>query len=436
MTTETEIWNMVTGNLRSRLPKNDIDTWLSRACLRKLEKKNNLAVIEVPNKFVANWIRDNYLGDIKKSFQSVLHDIPDIHFTYIKDKSSKSPYKLSKHKFNLFKNNLNKSMTFDNYVIGDCNRFAYSSAMEISNRPGMHYNPFFVFSESCRGKTHLLNAIGNHMLRNDPSVRVQYVHSKNLISDFHYSVKNNYFNNFIKKYHNLDVLLLDDIDQLANRNSLQVEFLSIFNKLYENKKQIVITGNRPPTRLKNFKPQLKSRLGWGLITDIANMDYQTKIQIVNIKTNYSNIHIPGDIISYLVKSNNDLKKLLKNIVRLETYISLNSGDINLSQVRSIIRNRDSGEIDIRDILSITSGYFNISVTDLVSDKKKKVYSYPRHMAMYLCRKHKELSFQEIGHQFGDRDHSTVLHAVKKIDQLKEKRKDVKEDLNNIENLLI
>ncbi len=425
---------MIIDILRPKLSPSEIKTWFSKTTL-KIVENNNAAIIEVPNKFVANWLKDNYLNDIKKSLKSILNHTADIEFRTTQKDFPISAQINPKNKQGSFKNNLNSSMTFDNYITGGCNRFAFYSALEISNRPGRHYNPLFIFSESSMGKTHLLNAIGNHFYNKDQHLRVKYVNSKKFISDFNISLRNNYFNDFRQNYHDIDILLFDDIHHLINRYRLQEEFLSIFNHLYGDNKQIAITGDRPPNRLKDINPQLKSRLGCGLITEIKEIDSETKINIINYKFNDVNIDIPNDIISFLVKSNNDMNKLLKNIVRLKTFISLNNGNINLSSVKSIIKNRDSVEIGIKDIKSITSNYFNISITDLISNKKKKIYSYPRHLAMYLCRKYTNLSLQEIGYQFGDRDHSTVIYATKKIERSKMKDKEMRDDLTNIEKIL-
>ena len=434
MTIETGIWNRITESLRSKLSGPEIETWFSQATLGRLED-NNVAIIEVPNKFVARWMRENYLKDIKNSFKSILKETPEIYFRTFKKDKSKISYKLNNNTKYYTPHYLNKSMTFSNFITGDCNRFAFSSALEVSKKPGDHYNPLFFFSKSGVGKTHLLNAMGNYCYNNNPDSKVRYIHSKKMISDFNYFLRNNDVNGFRERYEDIDILLFDDIHYFSNRIKLQEEFLSIFNHLYSEKKQMVITSNHPPDRLKNIGSQLKSRLGWGLIVEIKATSYKTKMKIIHNKIRDHNLSIPNDIISFLAKSDGDLKKLLKDIVRLETYISLNKGDINLSLVNSVIKGRDHVEIGVKDIQSITSGYFNISISDLISEKKKKIYSYPRHIAMYLCRKYTKLSLQDIGYHFGGRDHSTVIYAIGKINSLKSKRKPIRDDLNHIENLL-
>ena len=436
MTEKNNIWKLVLESLESRLNRSEIKTWFSQTSCKQLD--GNIAVIEVPNKFVANWLRDNYLNDIKVSIKKITNEKPDIIFhSNMENKWSDITEKIHKKVKNnsYFNNNLNNSMIFDNYITGEFNRFAYSSALEISQRPGDYYNPFYIFSKYSVGKTHLLNAIGNNIIKNNNYFNVKYIYSKYFINDFNYSLKKNNFDSFKIKYNNIDILLFDDIQHLSNSSKSQEEFISLFNNIHGDNKQIVITGDRPPNSLKNMNSNLISRLGSGLLTEIKEPDLKTKADIIKNYIGNNNLIIPNDIINFLIKSNNDIKTLLKNIVRIETYMSINKGKINISLIKSFIKDRYDVDITIKDIQSITSGYFNISVSDILSDKKKYKYSYPRHLAMYLSRKYTDVPLQEIGYHFGDRDHSTVLYAYKKIEKLLHNKKEIQEDLNNIKILL-
>lgn len=431
MSTETGTWHSITDNLKSRISPRDMKLWFSKTTLESLE--SDLAVISVPNKFVANWLRDHYLGELKTSFKTVIKKTPDIHFQY-KQKESVKLKRKDKQKSFEFKSNLNKLMSFDNFIIGDYNKFAFSSAVEVSNNIGCSYNPLYIYSKSGHGKTHLLNAIGNYIINKNQSLKVIYIYSKKFISDYNYSLISKNIDDFRKNYFELDVLLFDDIDYLINKR-IQEEFLSIFNRLYDEKKQIVISGENTPNNLSNINDQLISRLGWGLLTEIKEIDLKNKYNIIEYKLKEKNIDIPNDIIFYLIKSTNNIKILLKNLIKIETYISLNNGDINISLVKSIIKDGDRLDINIKDIQLLTSGYFNISISDLTSNKKTSKYSYPRHIAMYLCRKYTDMSFQDIGYYFGNRDHSSIIYAISKIKKIKNKKKEIINDLYNIENLL-
>jgi chromosomal replication initiator protein len=231
------------------------------------------------------------------------------------------------------------------------------------------------------------------------------------------------------------LLLFDDVQILDNRKKTQEEFLFIFNAVYGAKHQVVIAGQKPPNELKNINSQLKSRLGSGLLTKIQIPDQNTKIDIIKNATNEDNFHIPDDVSFFLAKTNNDIKALIKNIVRIKTYASLTKGDINISLVKSIIKDRRKADIGIDEIKSIAAGYFNISVTDLISKKKKRSYAYPRQIAMYLSRKYTDKSFKAIGASFGRKDHSTVIHAVRRIEKCNDQDKRISDDIKKIENLI-
>jgi chromosomal replication initiator protein len=435
MPKKKDIWSQVSKRLQSKLPKSQFSTWFSRANLEKLD--SDVAVISVPNKFVANWIADNYLPEIKKSFKSVSNQSPSIHFSYSHDSPigafrdsgfGESPRPLLRHR-------LNPSMTFEHIVVGNHNRFASTSALEVAEKAASPYNPLYIYSSAGLGKTHLLHAIGNHWLKRDPYAKIRYLSSDTFSSDFVYAIKNDKVDEFRTEYCSLDLLLFDDVHLLANREKTQEQFLFVFDSLYATDKQVVITGNNPPPKLKNLNPHLKSRLGSGLFAVIDLPDQATKIDIIIKRAEEDNIPIPEDVVFFLANSSRDVKTLVKNVIKLETYSSLNTGDINISLVKAFMRDKDKSKIDLEDIKTTTAAYFNISLIDLASQKKKRAYSYPRQLAMFLARKHTSLSFKDIGGHFGHKDHSTVVHAVKRIEGSKERNKKILDDISKIENLL-
>ena len=366
------IWNEIRRNLESEISSPEFKTWFSQTDLKKLE--SDLAIIGVPNKFVANWLYDKYIIEIKRSIKKIIKRSPEINFIYDHSFTTHEPpeSRLTQKSDLLLKNNLNPLMTFDSFITGDCNRFAYSSALDVANRLSCPYNPLYIYCALGLGKTHLLNAICNKVLSKKPSYQIGYLSSDTFSSEFAYSMKNKKLHEFRVKYCNFDILVFDDVQGVADKKKTQEEFLSIFNYFYEEKRQMVITGNRPPVELKNINSYLKSRLGWGLIAEIQEPDHNTKIDIIKKKSKENNINIPDDVIFFLSKSSNDIKNLTKNIVRLEVYTSLNKCDTKISIVKSLIKNRESVEIGIEDIKNVTAEYFNISVTDLISNKKKRM----------------------------------------------------------------
>ncbi|UCB50926.1 MAG: chromosomal replication initiator protein DnaA [Deltaproteobacteria bacterium] len=435
MSKKKDIWEQITKTLESQLSKSEFKTWFSQATLRK--SSPDLAIIGVPNKFVAHWLREKYYIQIRDAFQAILNRPPELHFIYDHPADTvESPDAEPSQKREVYGDpRLDPSMTFGRLHMGECNRFACSSALEVANKPAEQYNPFYIYSDLSLGKTHLLNAIGNHVLNKNPYSHVRYLTSNTFTSDFTYSIKNKNLQAFRERYCGLDLLLLDDVQLLGNRKKTQEELLFIFNALYGAGKQIVISGDSPPNQLPRMNARLKSRLGSGLISEIEVPDQSTKIHIIRKKAKEDGIAIPDDVIFFLAKSNRDFKGLVKNIVRIETYASLNRGDLNISTVKSLIKDDQRKEAGMEDVKSITAGYFNISLSELISNKKQRIYSYPRQVAMYLCRKYTDSSFKQIGDAFGNKDHSTVIYAVNRIEKYKARKKETREDLNKLEDLL-
>jgi chromosomal replication initiator protein len=434
MSKKKDIWKQITRNLESKIPDPDFKTWFSRTTLQKLEPDQ--AVIGVPNKYVSNWLQEKYLPEITKSFKKILKQEPDIYFSHqkppVKKRFQAAPS--IEKRDPTFKHFINPSMTFRRFIMGKGNRFARTSSIEVAKSTNHDYNPLYIYSHMGLGKTHLRHAIGNYIISKDPSPRIKYLTSDTFTADFSNSSKNKKLHEFRERYCGLDVLLFDDVHLLDNRKRTQEEFLSIFNALHEGRKRVVVAGQKPPTNLKNLNSRLKSRLGSGLITEIQVPDQKTKINIIKNTTKEQGIHIPEDVVFFLANTNNDIKALMKNIIKIGTYASLNQRTINISTVKSFMKGKNKIEIDIDDIKSIIAEFFNISVMDLVSDKKRRSYSYPRQLAMYVARKYTRLSFKEIGIFFGNKDHSTVIYAVQRIEKCKE-QKNVQDDLMKIENLI-
>ena len=433
-----EIWDRIIESLSYKLPKGEFQTWFSRASLRKLDDK--MAIIDVPNKFVATWLNENYLTELKKIIKNLTSSSPSIHFTFQsptqvqtgrpdQDALSSLPSE------NSLKQRLNPQMTFDRLSTGECNRFAWSSAKALADGARDEYSLLYVYSKQGLGKTHLLHAIGNQRLKKEPSCRVRYLSSDAFSSEFTYAINNEKLDTFRGEYCSLDLLLFDDIHLLAHREKTQEEFLFIFNFLYSGKKQIAVTGDGPPNRLKNMSSELKSRLGWGLISDIQGPDQKMKMDILRERISEIPVTIPEDVLFFLANSSADIKGLVKNLIKLETYSSITDGNINISMVKTLTKDTEHAGIGLEDIMDTTAGYFNISVADLMSDKKKRIYAYPRQIAMYLAREHTGLSYKDIGRSFGNKDHSTVIYAIKRIEALKVKEKKIGKDLKIIQNLL-
>jgi len=435
MSKKKDIWNQITKILQPKLKKSEFNIWFSQARLQQLDP--DLAIIGVPNKFFADWLQEKYLPELEISFKRVLKHTPTIQFNVdnplLDAPVSSAPKNTGAQPVR--RRNLIPAMTFQGFITSDSNRFACSSAFEVANRPGNQYNPLYIYGNAGLGKTHLLHAVGNLFIQNDPLARIGSFTSDTFTAEFTYSLKNGRFQELRDKCCKLDLFLFDDIEMLANRKRTQDEFLFIFNALYGSKAQVVVTGDRPPSELGNINIELKSRLGWGLLTEIQPPEQALKLEIIQKQAKEDGLEIPEDVLFYLANSSHDIKNLLRNVIKTSTYTSIHNNGLSLSMVKSLSKRKYRAEITVEDIKRVTAGYFNVSLVDLVSGNKKRVFSYPRQLAMYLTRKHTPLSYKEIGTALGPKDHSTVIYAVRRIEKQKDRNKTIRDDIKKMEDML-
>ena len=425
-------WNQIITTLRSDIPPSEFTTWFSDTTLLQLEPE--LAIVRVTNKFSANWLKDNYLKNIQRSFKENLNFIPKIHFIYeqptakneIRGRQQETP------SCGNFSNRLDPLSTFDNFITGSCNKFTYSSALEAADGPSNLDNPLYIFSELASGKTHLLHAIGNHMLKKNPLMRAMYLSADRFSTDYSLAAKNRTLDQFRRNYRLLDCILLDDLDLLGARNKSQEELVSLFDSFYGSNKRIVIAGKAAPGQIKDLNPRFRSRLGWGLVSKIDLPDQQTKLKIIRAKAEEFNTTIRDDVVFFLANATNDLKTLIQYLVALQTHQSLYRNKIDLSSIKSIIQNKQFSSISVREIQKVSSEYFNISLSDLLSNKKTRKFSYPRQVAIYLSRKLTDSSLKEIGRMFNNKDHSTIIYSVRRIKNMKANKREIQYDINKIE----
>ena len=428
-----ELWQQIASHFETVLRQTDFDTWFAPATLKALDK--DLAVIEVPNRFFAQWFKERYLQDLRTAFKRIADVSPEIRFSPRLGSSSPDPQPLPTAPPLPAFNDLDPDMSFETFVRAQSNAFACFSCLEIVDQKTRYYNPLFIFSDKSVGKTHLLHAVGNRSIHKDKDQQVRYVHADRFTSDFTQALRLQQIQTFRDAYTDLDVLLFDDVHRLGGRTRTQEECSFLFNTLLRDGKTIVAASRVPPFRLTDMAPRLRSILGWGLLAEIRPPETDTRIRVIQEYASRKNGPLPEDIIFFLAKSNDDMKHLFRNMARVQTYASLNGGSLSLSTVRTLIRDQTRKEPEIEDIQAITSGYFKISVSDLSSNRRPRAISYPRQMAMYLCRKHTSHSLKKIGAAFSKKDHSTVVYAVRRIEKDLGEDPKVKKDLENIENLL-
>ena len=333
---------------------------------------------------------------------------------------------------------LNPRYIFETFVIGASNRFAHAAAVAVAEAPAKAYNPLFIYGESGLGKTHLLHAIGAYAKELYGGVRVRYVSSEEFTNDFINSIRDDKASVFQRRYRDLDVLLVDDIQFLENKERTQEEFFHTFNTLYNANKQIVISSDRPPKQLTTLEDRLRSRFEWGLITDIQPPELETRIAILRKKAAQDKLNAPDDVLEYIAsKISTNIRELEGALIRVTAFASLNRQGVDLSLaeivLKDLIPNESTPEITGATIMAQTAAYFSLTLDDLCGTSRSRVLVNARQIAMYLCRELTDLSLPKIGQMFGGRDHTTVMHADRKIRHLMAERRSIYNQVTELTN---
>ncbi|MFJ6678006.1 chromosomal replication initiator protein DnaA [Microbacterium sp. NPDC091382] len=331
---------------------------------------------------------------------------------------------------------LNPKYTFDNFVIGQSNRFAHAAAVAVAEAPAKAYNPLFIYGDSGLGKTHLLHAIGDYAINLYTGIKVRYVSSEEFTNDFINSIVNNRASAFQARYRDVDILLIDDIQFLQGRAETQEAFFHTFNQLHDHDKQVVITSDVPPRHLTGFEDRMRSRFEWGLITDVQAPDLETRIAILRKKAQSERLQVPDEVLEYIAtKVSSNIRELEGALIRVSAFASLNRSNLDISLAQTVLRDivdqDDANVISPTDIISATAQYFRLTVDDLYGSSRSQSVATARQIAMYLCRERTSLSLPKIGQLFGNRDHTTVMYAYKKISELMKERRSIYNQVSEI-----
>ncbi|WP_370296801.1 chromosomal replication initiator protein DnaA [Agromyces sp. LHK192] len=324
---------------------------------------------------------------------------------------------------------LNPKYSFDSFVIGQSNRFAHAAAVAVAEAPAKAYNPLFIYGDSGLGKTHLLHAIGHYAMSLYPGIRVRYVSSEEFTNDFINSIANNRGSLFQQRYRNIDILLIDDIQFLQGKAETQEAFFHTFNTLHDHNKQVVITSDVPPKHLTGFEDRMRSRFEWGLITDVQAPDLETRIAILRKKAQSERLQVPDEILEYMAsKVSSNIRELEGTLIRVTAFASLNRTSVDMPLVQTVLKDLITDDTDNVvapvDIITATADYFKLTVDDLYGSSRSQAVATARQIAMYLCRELTSLSLPKIGQLFGNRDHTTVMYANKKISELMKERRSI------------
>ncbi|WP_397536697.1 chromosomal replication initiator protein DnaA [Rummeliibacillus pycnus] len=440
-----QLWDKVLSEAKQKISKPSFETWLKSTKL--LAYKGDTVTIAAPNSFGREWLENHYVHLIA----AILAEITgkDLHIRFvvqqdpnlenfdipspgIPEKQNEQPETSS--------GMLNLKNTFDTYVIGAGNRFAHAASLAVAEAPAKAYNPLFIYGGVGLGKTHLMHAIGHYVLEHNPNAKVVYLSSEKFTNEFINSIRDNKAEAFRNKYRSVDVLLIDDIQFLAGKESTQEEFFHTFNTLHEESKQIVISSDRPPKEIPTLEDRLRSRFEWGLITDIAPPDLETRIAILRKKAKADNLDIPNEVMLYIANQiDSNIRELEGALIRVVAYSSLVNEDITADlaaqALKNIIPNATPRTLTILDIQKAVGEHYHIKLEDFTAKKRTKSIAFPRQVAMYLSREMTDCSLPKIGDEFGGRDHTTVIHAHEKISSLLKDDQGLQQDIKQIKSML-
>lgn len=441
------LWAEALTKIKDRISKPSFETWLSSTTLIDMDK--DTATIAAPNSFAQDWLEKNYVHLISGILTDLTNEDRVIQFVVpddddkgnVTEKKTKKKRRYEQIASAQNKAMLNDKYTFDSFVIGSGNRFAHAASLAVAEAPAKAYNPLFIYGGVGLGKTHLMHAIGHYVLEQNPSLNVVYVSSEKFTNEFINSIRDNKADDFRNQYRNVDVLLVDDIQFLERKEQTQEEFFHTFNALHEESKQIIISSDRPPKEISTLEERLRSRFEWGLITDIAPPDLETRIAILQKKARADNMDdIPNDVMLYIANEiDTNIRELEGALIRVAAYASLVKEPITphvaARALKDIIQDDEPRVLTIMDIQEVVAAHFNVKLEDFSSKKRTRTIAFPRQIAMYLARELTEQSLPKIGNEFGGRDHSTVIHAHEKISKLVEKDEPLRREINQLKNML-
>ncbi len=432
------LWNKCLEFIRDNVSKQVYKTWFEP--IKALKWENKLLTVQVPSQFFYEWIEEHYYSLLQKTIQKILGNDTRLQYEIIVDDSDDT-LESRTIKVPAFRNppviqpslafssnvkeielrtNLNNRYSFENFIIGESNQFASSAALAIAQNPGRtKYNPLVIYGNTGLGKTHLIQAIGNQVVRENGKSRVLYTTSDEFTSKFVNAIQNNKLNDFINYYRNVDVLIVDDIQFFAGKEKTQDNFFHTFNALHQAGKQLVLSSDKPPRELQDVDERLISRFQWGLITDIQQPDLEMRMAIIQKKSSDEGIDLPMEIVEYLARNiKSSIREIEGALITLIAMITFDKKQVTLNLAKEVVEGLikpKNATITIDCIKEMVASYYNLTCEQIASKSRKQEITIARQMAMYLSKKFTQCSLKTIGSYFGNRDHSTVLHSCQTIE---------------------
>jgi chromosomal replication initiator protein len=438
---KNDLWQQCITHLETELSEQQFNTWILPL---QVALENNTLKLLAPNRFVMDWVKKNFLEQIKSAVHN-LDDTKSIDVTITIGSQIKAPSSANNNQsINTtrpasinpgYPSNLNESQVFENYVEGKSNQLARAASIQVSSKPGSDYNPLYIYGGVGLGKTHLMQAAGNQIKKLRPESNVVYVNCERFVSDMVKALQHSKINEFKNFYRSVDALLIDDIQFLADKNRSQEEFFHTFNSLYESKAQMIITCDRYPKEIDGLEERIRSRLGWGLAVDIKPPDLETRVAILQSKAESIKAHLPEEVAFFIAskfKSNiRELEGALKRVIAHAHFTGHHiTQEFTREALKDLLAVKDK-KITIENIQKTVSDYFKVTISDLLSSRRTRSITRPRQIAMALAKQLTRHSLPEIGSAFGGRDHTTVLHACRKVTELCKEDHLINEDFENL-----
>jgi chromosomal replication initiator protein len=451
--TNQQLWQSVLGNIEVSLSKANFTTWFKNTAI--LEKNADYIIVSVPNSFTKEWLQNKYNAEILKTLRGIAPEVREVRYQVLSAGMHSSQQQSAQQKTSeqgssrpnssqataptALNNGLNPRYVLESFIVGKNNELAHAAAVAVSQKPGTVYNPLFLYGGVGLGKTHLMQAIGHKLLENNPSAKVLYVTSEKFTNEFVQALSLGRIPQFKDTYRNIDLLMIDDVQFLAGKESTQEEFFHTFNTLHQNNKQVVLSSDRLPKDIPAIEERLVSRFAWGMIADIQAPDYETRLAILTTKCVEKHYVVSNEVLTYIaevVQSN--IRELEGALNRLAVYCQLNNSQPTVEMAKTILAGVSSQKKKVlspRKIMESVAEFYNITLDDLLRQSRRKEYVKPRQIAMYLIREELENSYPSIGEHFNGRDHTTVMHAVDKIGKLINEKESVKQEIDLIVNKL-
>jgi chromosomal replication initiator protein len=441
-----DIWQKAQSSIKTAIGDMSYDTWFTNL---KVVDRGNSIVLQAPDEFFKDWIVEHYASTIARCLaqeaggKEIAVEF-EVNSELLKGPTQEKISRFEKHFDGGSKSSgpqsVNRRFLFENFVVGPSNRFAFAAAQAVAENPAKAYNPFFIYGSVGLGKTHLMQAITQEVAQKHPHLKVCYISSEQFTNELINAIRHRSAEAFRQKYRHIDVLLIDDIHFIAGKESTQEEFFHTFNALHDARKQIIICSDRPPKEIANLEDRLVSRFAWGLITDVQPPDYETRVAILKKKLELESVKVPDDVVTFIageIKTN--IRELEGALIRVVAYSLLEDKPITLQVAKNVLKDmvRETVKtISVDMVQKEVASFFNIQVADLKTKKRHKNIILPRQVAMYLSRKLTSHSLPEIGGAFGGKDHTTILHAFKKIELEERSNPELKKIIDQLSFILL